>query len=725
MTTAERTRDQVSFRTLPGRSYPLGATWDGSGVNFALFSEFAEAVDLCIFDPASREQLACIPVREQTDFVWHIYLPELRPGAHYGYRVRGLFDPARGLRFNEHKLLLDPYARAISGVVEWSDAMFGYPPDGGEDRDLEQDTSDSAEGMPRCVVIEPAFSWGDDVRPNIPWHHTVIYETHVRGFTILNRELPADLRGTYSGLADYRTIRYLKELGVTSVELMPVHHFIHDKHLRDRGLVNYWGYNSIGYFAPDPRYATTRSPGQVVNEFKTMVKTLHRDGIEVILDVVYNHTAEGNHLGPTLAFRGIDNWAYYRLTGGGRYYMDYTGTGNTLNMLHPRVVQMIMDSLRYWVQEMHVDGFRFDLAATLARELHEVDRLSAFFDIIHQDPVLSQVKLIAEPWDVGEGGYQVGNFPVLWAEWNGKYRDNIRKFWKGDGGQVGELGWRLTGSSDLYASNGRRPYASINFVTAHDGFTLRDLVSYNEKQNEANGEDNQDGANDNESWNCGVEGPTDDPEVNALRARQQRNILATLFVSQGVPMLLHGDEVGRTQGGNNNGYCQDNEITWQRWEHGPEERAMLEWTRRLIALRHRHPILRRRNYFRGRQIRGFGLKDLAWISPDGAEMNEEQWHDENTRSLGMILAGAAVDTTDDEGKPLLDDTLLILMNAGAEDVPFRLPATAAGGRWEFVLDTARPEDQEGARQFRSRAAYDLKSRSMAILRQPLRRGRHR
>ncbi|MGE5596544.1 MAG: glycogen debranching protein GlgX [Hyphomicrobiales bacterium] len=712
-------RDHPEFRTLPGHPYPLGATWDGSGVNFALFSEHAQRVELCFFDrddPA--RQVASIPMREQTDFVWHVYVPEARPGFLYGYRVFGPFDPIHGMRFNYHKMLLDPYAKAISGTVEWSDAMFGYPLDGGDDRDLIFDPTESAPGMPKSVVIEPAFSWGDDVRPRIPWHNTVIYECHVRGFSKLNQNLPEELRGTYSGLADHRTIRYLKELGVTSIELMPVHHFIHDKHLRERGLYNYWGYNSIGYFAPDPRYATTRSPGQVVNEFKTMVKTLHRAGIEVILDVVYNHTAEGNHLGPTLAFRGIDNQSYYRLTGDGRFYMDYTGTGNTLNMLHPRVVQMIMDSLRYWITEMHVDGFRFDLAATLARELHEVDRLSAFFDIIHQDPLISQVKLIAEPWDVGEGGYQVGNFPVLWAEWNGKYRDCVRRFWKGDPGQVGELGWRLTGSSDLYASNGRRPYASINFITAHDGFTLRDLVSYNEKHNEANGEDNRDGADNNDSWNCGVEGPTGDPEVNELRARQQRNFLTTLFISQGVPMLLHGDEVGRTQQGNNNAYCQDNEITWQRWDLGSEERDLLDWTRRMIALRRDHPVLRRRNYFRGRPIRGTDIKDISWITPSGREMGDAEWHDPETRTLGMLLAGVASDLTDEEGKPVVDDSLLILLNADHENVEFRLPPAPAATRWIFVLDTAEPDAAEGSRGYRGGSRYELTSRSVAILKLP-------
>ncbi len=703
------------FRVLPGTPYPLGATWDGSGVNFALFSEGAEGVELCLYAPDGSE-LARITMREQTDFVWHCYLPEARPGMLYGYRVRGPYDPANGLRFNPNKLLIDPYAKAISGVVEWSEAMFGYPIEGGEDRDLEFDDEDSAPGMPKSVVVEPAFSWADDRPPKTPWHRTVIYEAHVRGLTMLHPEIPPELRGTYSAVADHRMVRYLKDLGVTAIELMPVHHFVHDKHLVDRGLRNYWGYNSIGYLAPDGRYASDRRPGRVVDEFKTMVKTLHRAGIEVILDVVYNHTAEGNHLGPTLAFRGADNRSYYRLVDEGRFYMDYTGTGNTLNMLHPRVIQLIMDSLRYWVQDMHVDGFRFDLAATLARELHAVDRLSAFFDIIHQDPVLSQVKLIAEPWDIGEGGYQVGNFPVLWAEWNGKYRDTIRRYWKGDEGTVAELGYRLTGSSDLYATNGRHPYASINFVTAHDGFTLRDLVSYNDKHNEANGEENRDGSDDNLSWNCGVEGETDDPEVNALRARQQRNFITTLMLSQGTPMLLHGDESGRTQRGNNNVYCQDNEISWQQWDLGEGQEELLEWTRRVVAFRHRHPVLRRRNYFRGRPIRGEGIKDISWLRPDGTEMEEGDWQDPERRTLGMWLAGSAADLTDDEGMPVRDDNILILLNAHHEGCEFVLPAAAGRRqRWSLALDTVHPEAEEGATNLVAGERFVLEPRSMAVL----------
>ncbi|MCC6386788.1 MAG: glycogen debranching protein GlgX [Dehalococcoidia bacterium] len=703
------------FRVLPGAPYPLGATWDGSGVNFALFSEGAKAVELCLFGADGTAETR-IPVREQTDFVWHCYLPEARPGMLYGYRVHGPYDPANGLRFNANKLLIDPYAKAISGVVEWSEAMFGYPIEGDDARDLEFDDEDSAPGMPKSVVVEPAFSWGDDRPPKTPWHRTVIYEGHVRGLTMLHPELPEELRGTFSGVADHRIVRYLRDLGVTAIELMPVHHFVHDKHLVDRGLKNYWGYNSIGYLAPDRRYASEQRPGRVVDEFKTMVKTLHRAGIEVILDVVYNHTAEGNHLGPTLAFRGADNRAYYRLMDEGRFYMDYTGTGNTLNMLHPRVIQLIMDSLRYWVQEMHVDGFRFDLAATLARELHEVDRLSAFFDIIHQDPVLSQVKLIAEPWDIGEGGYQVGNFPVLWAEWNGKYRDTVRRFWKGDEGTIADLGYRLTGSSDLYASNGRHPNASINFVTAHDGFTLRDLVSYNEKHNEANGEENRDGSDDNLSWNCGVEGETDDATVNALRARQQRNFITTLMLSQGTPMLLHGDEAGRTQRGNNNVYCQDNEISWQAWELDEAQEELLDWTRRVVAFRHRHPVLRRRNYFRGRPIRGEGLKDISWLRPDGGEMTEGDWQDGERRTIGMWLAGSAADLTDEEGTPVRDDNLLILMNAHHEACDFVLPAAAGRrGTWSLALDTAHPEFEEGAAQLTAGERFAIEPRSMAVL----------
>jgi glycogen operon protein len=703
------------IRALPGRPYPLGATWDGAGVNFALFSEHAERVQLCLFDQASGAgEVASLTLEEPTDFVWHAYLPDVRPGQLYGYRVDGPSDPARGRRFNPHKLLLDPYAKAISGGVQWSDAMFGYPLRGGQDRDLRADERDSAPGLPKSVVVETAFSWGDDRPPQTPWHDTIILETHVRGFTKLNPAVPEPLRGTYSGLAHHATIAYLRSLGVTAVELMPVHHFVDDKRLVNAGLRNYWGYNTIGYFAPDIRYAASAPPGAAVDEFKTMVKTLHRAGMEVILDVVYNHTAEGDHYGPTLAFRGIDNPSYYRLADSGRFYTDYTGTGNTLNMLHPRVIQMIMDSLRYWVTEMRVDGFRFDLAATLARELHEVDRLSAFFDIIHQDPVLSQVKLIAEPWDLGAGGYQVGNFPVLWAEWNGKYRDSMRRFWRGDSGQMAELGYRLTGSSDLYASNGRKPYASVNFITAHDGFTLRDLVSYSQKHNEANGEKSSDGTDDNISWNCGVEGPTGDEEVLALRARQQRNFVTTLMVSQGVPMLLAGDEAGRTQLGNNNAYCQDNEISWQHWDLSEDQRGMVEWTRRMIDFRKRHPVLRRRNYFRSRLIRGAEVRDIVWWSLDGHELSNGEWEDESRRSLGLVLSGREADLIDAEGNLLVDDTLCVLFNASPDDIEAVVPP-AEQGRWTLAADTARPDLPEGSSHFDGGASYSVVGRSVVVL----------
>jgi glycogen operon protein len=712
----------MTVRIYPGQPYPLGATWDGSGVNFALFSEHADAVELCLFDQAyGAPETVRIRMPEQTDLVWHVYLPEARPGRLYGYRVHGPWAPRQGHRFNPHKLLIDPYAKAISGPVEWSDAMFGYPLDGRPDADLVRNMADSAQGMPKGVVIEPAFSWGDDRPPKTPWHETIIYEAHVRGLTMLHPELRGSTAGTYAALADYRVIRYLKQLGITAIELMPVHHFVNDKHLLDRGLRNYWGYNSIAYFAPESRYGRAQTAGARVNEFKTMVKSLHNAGIEVILDVVYNHTAEGNQLGPTLSFRGIDNVAYYRLVAGDqRYYMDYTGTGNTLNMLHPRTVQLIMDSLRYWVLEMHVDGFRFDLASTLARELHAVDRLSAFFDIIHQDPVLSQVKLIAEPWDVGEGGYQVGNFPVLWTEWNGKYRDAVRRFWRGDPGTVAELGYRLTGSSDLYARNGRRPHASINFVTAHDGFTLHDLVSYNEKHNEANGEGNRDGESYNLSWNCGVEGDTNDPSVRELRARQMRNFMTTLVVSSGVPMILHGDEVARTQKGNNNVYCQDNEIAWQPWDLTDEQRAMLEWTRRVIQLRRDHPVLRRRNFFRGRPIRGSDLKDILWVRPDGQEMSEREWQDRSVRTLGVYLSGQASDITDDEGQPIVGDSLLIVFNTSDRAVLFRLPDVNHSHVWRFALDTTHPEWREDRPRAFDGRRYRVGPRSVVILKHQVR-----
>ncbi len=708
------------FLQYRGEPFPLGARWDGQGVNFALFSENAEAVELCLFDqPYGAPEVVRIPLREQTDNVWHTYLPEARPGLMYGYRVHGPHDPPRGLRFNPSKLLLDPYARAITGPVEWSDAMFGYIPGPSPDSDLTFSESDSGPGMPKAVVIEPGFSWGDDRPPRTPWNRTVIYEAHVKGLTILHPGLPEDLRGTYSGLGHRATIEYLVSLGVTAVELMPVHHFVHDRHLRERGLRNYWGYNSIGYFAPDGRYASARRAGQAVNEFKTMVRSLHAAGIEVILDVVYNHTAEGNHLGPTLSFRGIDNSAYYRLIHDDpRYYMDYTGTGNSMNMRHPRAVQLIMDSLRYWVLEMHVDGFRFDLAATLARELHEVDRLSAFFDIIHQDPVLSQVKLIAEPWDVGEGGYQVGNFPVLWTEWNGKYRDCVRRFWRGDDGQLGELGYRLSGSSDLYAHNGRRPYASINVVTAHDGFTLHDLVSYNEKHNEANLEDNRDGTDDNLSWNCGAEGPTSDPMVVDLRKRQMRNFLATLFLSQGVPMLLHGDEVARTQDGNNNVYCQDNATSWFDWSWDGDQREQLEWTRRMVAFRNAHPVLRRRDFLRDGDG-GTGHADVQWFGGDGRPLLPHQWQEPGRRALGMLLNGASPALTDERGLPLAGDTILAVFNAAPERTVFRLPRLPRPWRWFLAFDTANPSEPDGRRSFGGAHAYQVDGRSVAVFRSPV------
>jgi glycogen operon protein len=701
----------------PGQPYPLGATWDGAGVNFALFSEHATAVELCLFDgPDGLQEIARIPLTEQTDLAWHVYLPEVRPGQRYGYRVHGPYDPAAGHRFNPAKLLLDPYARAIAGMIAWSDTLFGYTI-GHADADLSCDSRDSAGNLPKCVVVDSAFSWAHDTPPRIPWHRTLIYELHVKGFTARHPDVPQELQGTYAALACPAVIDYFHALGITAVELMPVHQFVADRHLVARGLTNYWGYNSIAFFAPEACYSSSGVLGQQVSEFKTLVRTLHREGIEVILDVVYNHTGEGNHLGPTLCFRGIDNAAYYRLVADDeRYYMDYTGTGNTLNMTHPRTLQLIMDSLRYWVLEMHVDGFRFDLASTLARELHDVDRLGAFFDIIHQDPVISQVKLIAEPWDLGEGGYQVGNFPVLWAEWNGEYRDTVRRFWRGDEGQVGTLAYRLTGSSDLYGRSGRRPYASINFVTAHDGFTLHDLVSYNEKHNEANGEENRDGHNDNLSWNCGVEGPTNDPAILALRARQQRNFLATLLLSQGVPMLLAGDEIGRTQQGNNNAYCQDNELSWVDWQLNRPRHELLEFTRALIRLFHQHPVLRRRRFFQGRSIRGSEVKDLAWFRPDGREMAEEDWNNPYIRCLGLRLAGDAIDETDARGNRIVDASLLILLNAQHEPLRFVLPAHRPRLRWELVLDTREATGQASHRLIRGGEPYELEACSLALLR---------
>jgi glycogen operon protein len=662
----------------PGQPYPLGARYDGTGTNFALFSEVAEKVELCLFDDAGNETRITLP--EVTAFVWHGYLPNIGPGQRYGFRVTGTYDPANGLRCNPNKLLMDPYATAVADQVDWDEACFTHlfaAPD-------KRNDADSAAHVPKSVVTNPYFDWRNDRQPRTPWHETVIYETHVKGFTMRHPKVPPELRGTYAGLATPEAIDHFVRLGVTAVELMPVHQFVQDSVLLDKGLRNYWGYNSICYLAPHNEYAAFGTRGEQVQEFKAMVRAFHDHGIEVILDVVYNHTAEGNHLGPTLSFKGIDNPAYYRLVPDDlQHYMDYTGTGNTLNMRHPHVLQLLMDSLRYWVTEMHVDGFRFDLASTLARELHAVDRLSAFFDLIQQDPIVSQVKLIAEPWDVGEGGYQVGNFPPLWSEWNGKYRDTVRDYWRGEPATLGEFANRFTGSSDLYESTGRRPYASINFVTAHDGFTLNDLVSFNDKHNEANGEANNDGESHNRSWNCGVEGESDDPEVVELRARQRRNFLATLLLSQGVPMLLGGDELARTQRGNNNAYCQDSELSWFDWEQA--DQSLIEFTRHLITLRRQHPTFRRRRWFQGRDIRG--REDIAWFSPDGSEMSEEDWEAGFAKSLGVFFSGDAVTAVDDRGRPTLDDSFLVLFNAHFEPISFTLPAKY-GLAWRLEVDTA-------------------------------------
>jgi len=696
----------------PGDPYPRGATWDGEGVNFSLFSAHAEKVELCLFDPSGRHEVQRVQLKEQTDEIFHCYLPEARPGLLYGYRVYGPYRPEQGHRFNPHKLLVEPYAKHLSGSLRWSDAHFGYRI-GHAKEDLSFDRRDDAAGMPKCRVIDPAFTWGEDRPPRVAWHDTVIYELHVRGFTMRHPDVPAPLRGTYAGLACQPVIDWFRRLGVTTIELMPVHWFVDDRHLLEKGLRNYWGYNSLGFFAPDSRYY---GPLARVSEFKTMVKTLHSAGLEVILDVVYNHTAEGNHMGPTLSLRGIDNASYYRLVNDNpRYYMDYTGCGNTLNMRSPRVLQLIMDSLRYWVEEMHVDGFRFDLASALARELHEVDRLGAFFDIIRQDPVLSRVKLIAEPWDVGEGGYQVGNFPVGWTEWNDRYRDAMRAYWKGDGGLIGEFARRFTGSSDLYEASGRRPHASINYITSHDGFTLTDLVSYNEKHNEANQEGNRDGHDNNLSWNCGVEGPTDDAQVQALRARQKRNLIATLLLAQGVPMLLAGDEIGRTQNGNNNAYCQDTELSWVDWDLNDERRALLEFVRRMIEIRRQHPVFHRRRFFQGRALHGAGSKDLLWLRPDGGEMTDDEWEHAHARSLGVYLAGSTIDDMDRRGQLVVDKNFLVLLNAHHEAIPFTLPALRPGTAWQALTDTAFEQGLAVDGRYPGLMTYPLQGRSLAIL----------
>ena len=702
----------------PGRPYPLGATYDGSGTNFALFSEVADKVELCLIDDAGRETK--VEMAETDAFVHHVYLPGVHPGQRYGYRVHGPYRPAEGHRCNPAKLLLDPYAKAVEGQIDGDESLFSY-----KFGDPEKFNRKNSRGHTMLgVVVNPFFDWGSDRHPEHEYHDTVIYEAHVKGLTMRHPDVPEDIRGTYAGIAHPATIAHLKSLGVTAIELMPVHQFVQDTTLVDKGLANYWGYNTIGFFAPHNAYSASGQRGQQVQEFKSMVKALHEADIEVILDVVYNHTAEGNHLGPTLSFKGIDNAAYYRLVEDDqRYYMDYTGTGNTLNVRHPHSVQLIMDSLRYWVTEMHVDGFRFDLAATLAREFYDVDKLSTFFEMVQQDPVVSQVKLIAEPWDIGEGGYQVGNFPPLWTEWNGKYRDTVRDYWRGEGSTLADFASRITGSSDLYEHSGRKPIASINFVTAHDGFTMRDLVSYNEKHNEANGEDGNDGESHNRSWNCGAEGETDDPEINALRARQQRNFLLTLMLSQGVPMVLHGDELGRSQGGNNNVYCQDNEISWVDWDLEPWQEELLAFTRRAVALRREHPVFRRRRFFAGVSRDEGTPADIAWFAPDGRTMGPDDWANHEARSMLVFLNGEAIPEPDQRGERVVGDSFLVAFNGHYEPLTFTLPEEVYGDGWLVALDTS--DDTAGSVSIFDDATtllpgleLQVAERSIVVLRRP-------
>ena len=702
----------------PGRPYPLGATYDGSGTNFALFSEVADKVELCLIDDAGRETK--VEMAETDAFVHHVYLPGVHPGQRYGYRVHGPYRPAEGHRCNPAKLLLDPYAKAVEGQIDGDESLFSY-----KFGDPEKFNRKNSRGHTMLgVVVNPFFDWGSDRHPEHEYHDTVIYEAHVKGLTMRHPDVPEDIRGTYAGIAHPATIAHLKSLGVTAIELMPVHQFVQDTTLVDKGLANYWGYNTIGFFAPHNAYSASGQRGQQVQEFKSMVKALHEADIEVILDVVYNHTAEGNHLGPTLCFRGIDNNAYYRLVDEDRtYYYDTTGTGNTLLMRHPHVLQLIMDSLRYWVTEMHVDGFRFDLASSLARQFHEVDRLSAFFDLVQQDPVVSQVKLIAEPWDIGEGGYQVGNFPPLWTEWNGKYRDTVRDYWRGEGSTLADFASRITGSSDLYEHSGRKPIASINFVTAHDGFTMRDLVSYNEKHNEANGEGGADGESHNRSWNCGAEGETDDPEINALRARQQRNFLLTLMLSQGVPMVLHGDELGRSQGGNNNVYCQDNEISWVDWDLEPWQEELLAFTRRAVALRREHPVFRRRRFFAGVSRDEGTPADIAWFAPDGRTMGPDDWANHEARSMLVFLNGEAIPEPDQRGERVVGDSFLVAFNGHYEPLTFTLPEEVYGDGWLVALDTS--DDTAGSVSIFDDATtllpgleLQVAERSIVVLRRP-------
>jgi glycogen operon protein len=700
----------VALRVWRGKPYPLGATWDGSGANFAIFSENAEHVDLCLYDAnGSNEQR--IGLIEQTDLVWHCYLPDVRPGQRYGYRMHGRYDPGTGHRFNPAKLLIDPYAKRIDGEVTWDDALFGYRV-GDPKADLSFDRRDSAPFMPKCMVIDPAFTWGRDRPTQRPWHEAIIYEMHLKGFTMQHPEVPEEARGTFGGLSSAAVIGYLRDLGVTAVELMPVHAFVHDRHLVERGLRNYWGYNSIGFFAPHPEYLGKGGIGEV----KTFVQVMHDAGIEVILDVVYNHTAEGNHMGPTLSFRGIDNRSYYYLMDDQRYYNDFTGTGNALELRHPYVLRMVTDSLRYWVEEMRVDGFRFDLATTLARVEGQFEEHASFLDAVAQDPVLASIKLIAEPWDTGPGGYQVGHFPPGWAEWNDQYRDTVRKFWKGDEGQLPAFASRISGSADIYNHRGRRPWASINFVTAHDGFTLHDLVSYDQKHNEANKEDNRDGSDNNNSWNCGVEGPTDDPEILALRRRQMRNFLTTLLLSQGVPMVVAGDEFGRTQGGNNNAYCQDDEISWIDWNLSPEGESLLAFTRQLIRLRLDHIVFRRGRFFQGAIIPGTEVKDVTWLRPDGQEMTESDWADAQARMLCLLLSGeAGLMHLTARGEKETDDSFLLIVNASHEELGQRLPPAQEGVHWETLIDTAREDAEEDGERFDPGEEVGLVARSAKLL----------
>jgi len=692
----------------PGSPYPLGSTWDGAGTNFALFADNAIGVELCLFEGDEETRIA---LPERTHQIWHCYLPGVGPGQLYGYRCDGAYSPSDGHRYNRNKMLLDPYAKAVTGDLKWDDSLFGYLV-GSDDEDFSMSDSDSAPNLQKCVVIDPSFDWGPDKKPGIPLHHSIIYEAHVKGFTFLYDEIPNDIRGTYKALAHPAVVKYLKDLGITSIELLPIHHFVADRNLQEKGLTNYWGYNSIGFFTPDPRYASDKSPGAVVNEVKEMVKALHAEGIEVILDVVYNHTAEGNHLGPTLSFKGIDNKSYYRLMEDQRFYNDYTGTGNTLNANLPNVLRLMMDSLRYWIMEMHIDGFRFDLAATLARELHDVNRLSAFFDIIHQDPVISQVKLIAEPWDIGEGGYQVGNFPPGWLEWNGKYRDCIRDFWRGSDSMLGEFALRLTGSPDLYAGDYRSPTASVNFITAHDGFTLHDLVSYNDKHNEDNGEDSKDGENHNRSWNCGAEGETDDPAINSLRQKQLRNFFVTLFLSQGIPMLCAGDEIGRTQRGNNNAYCQDNEISWINWNNADDD--LMDFVRSLIHFRKEHPVFSRRKWFQGQPIKGRSIEDIKWFQPSGEEMTDEHWQHDYAKSLAVYLNGLGIHPAGPKGHTVADNSFYLLFNAHDDFVEFVLPERKYGHNWVVEINTAC-ESCSGSKQFQPEEKIKIEGRSMAVL----------